>query len=443
MAGDRTAAIRWAALRAFHLGIGEHATVAKQLVRGIRQNPHLTEQIVSIGLRGASATGKFALSLYVIAYVGLAEMGVYGLLIAAATVVPAVLGFGLSDWTTRQCIGLPTDEAVSLVGTRLGFTVVVHCVAQPIFWLANAALGEPIPSHFAVFVALILLFEHLGSDANGPLIARHRVMLANVAIFIRSGAWPLAIIAIGLIYPPARSLIWILGAWFVGLLIMMLVLAVRVLVTHWRLLRVRAHWLRDALRRSWPFHLSDVGAVCSLYADRFIILFFSGLELTGIYVFFWSAANVVHSISVYGVFHPRVPVLVTAAIAHDHATLRRRLLQFQAVILVWGLAMFAFLWIAIELFLQTGVRPQLNGHLTVFALIIFAALLRMIADTYQFVLYALHRDRTIAFINLAFAAGSAVLNTLLVSTAGLMGAVTAAILIAIGLLTARWSLSKS
>jgi O-antigen/teichoic acid export membrane protein len=447
MPEDSTAAIRWTALRSVgaghHLRIDERAARAKQLLRAIAKNPHLTEQIVSIGLRGASATGKFVLAFYLLTYVGLAELGIYGLLVAAATAVPALLGFGLSDWTMRQCIGLSTEQAVSFAGTRLGFTVVVHCVVQPIFWLANAFLGEPIPSHFAILIALILLLEHLGFDAHGALIARHRVTLSNVAIFLRSGAWPLAIIAIGWVYPPARSLAWVLAAWLAGLSLMTLVLSSLALDGRWRLLRVRADWLRDALRRSWPFYLSDIGAVSSLYADRFIISFFAGLEMTGIYVFFWSAANVVHSVTVYGAFHPRVPALVAAANAGDSTTLRTRLFQFQSVTLVWALLLSGLLWIGVLLFLQTGVRQQLNGHLMLFALIIFAALLRIIADTYHFVLYALCRDRTIALVNLAVAAGSGVLNTVLVSTAGLTGAVVGSIVTAIGLLATRRTLSRT
>lgn len=444
MQDERATAIRPSAFR----GIDGRHRVSEQLARAARTiraivcNPHLVEQIVSIGLRGASAAGKFALSLYLLAYAGLGDLGIYGLLVAAATAVPAILGFGLSDWTSRHCIGLPTNQAVAIGGTRIAFTVVVHCIVQPAFWLANAWLGEPIPSQFAIPVAFILLLEHIGLDANGLLIARHRAMLSSVAIFIRSGAWPFAIIALGLAYPPARQLTWVLGAWLAGLLVMMLVLASLALGGRWRFLRLRTDWLRDALRRSWPFHLSDMGAVGSLYADRFIVSFFAGLELTGIYVFFWSAANVVHSITVYGAFHPRVPALVDAVKSGDMASLRQRLLQFQGIVLAWSLLLSLALWIGVELFLHTGIRPQLNGHLTLFALIIFATLIRIMADTYHFLLYALSRDRTIAYVNLALAVGSAALNTLLVSTAGLMGAAGASILTAIGLLVSRRTLSR-
>jgi len=445
--GSRTAALHaphfqstGAAIRDRFL---ERAGLSGDLFRRLTRNPHLAEQVVTIALRGTSAAGKFLLSLYLITYLGLADLGVYGLLVAAATAVPAILGFGLSDWTTRQCVGLPTEEAVALAGTRLGFTVFAHAVVQPVFWLGNAYLGGPIPAHFALPVALILLFEHLGADANGPLIARQHAIMSSVILFIRAGAWPLAIIAIGFVYPPARSMEWILGAWLTGLGVMMAVIFVLALYKgRWRMLRIRIDWLRATLRRSWPFYLSDIGAVSSLYADRFIISFFAGLAATGIYVFFWSAANVVHSVTLYGTFHPRVPMLVTAAKSGDAATLRKRLFQFQGMTFAWALLLFACLWVLVREFLHMGMHPQLNGHLTAFALIIVAALLRILADSYHFLLYALARDRIIAAVNLSLAGGSALLNAVLVSTAGLTGAVTASVLTAGVLLAVRRTLSR-
>lgn len=447
LSGVRTAAIWRTGFRSLSGAASFDAVArfarAKHALVALLQRTHFAEHLISIGLRGASAAGKFALSLYMLAYVGLAELGIYGLMVAAAIAAPAFLGFGLSDWTTRQCIGLPTAQAIPLAATRLGFTIAVHAVAQPIFWLTNALLGEPIPSQYAVLIALILLLEHLGLDAHGPLIARHRVLLANVVIFIRSGAWPIAIIAVGWFHPPARSLVWVLGAWLIGLTIMVLVLAVAALRGgRWRWLRVRWDWLRDALGRAWPFYLSDIGAVTSLYADRFIISFFAGLELTGVYVFFWSAANVVHSLAVYGTFHPRVPMLVAAANAADTGAFRKRLFRLQCATFAWAFLLSGMLWIAVHLFLQFSDRPLLSDHLMIFAMIIFAMLLRILADSYHFVLYALRRDRTIAIVSLTGAAGSAALNALLVSTAGLTGAAIASIVTAAGLLTARRVLSR-
>jgi len=189
-------------------------------------------------------------------------------------------------------------------------------------------------------------------------------------------------------------------------------------------------------------YLSGLGAVGSLYADRFIISFFAGLELTGVYVFFWSAANVVHSTAVYGTFHPRVPALVAAGQSDDAHAFRQRLVQCQIETMAWALLLSAMLWIAVNLFVQVANKPQLSAHSAIFIWIILAMLLRILADSYHFVLYALHRDRMIVIVNLAGAAGSAILNALLVSTLVLAGAVAASIVTASALLVSRLLLSR-
>jgi len=403
----------------------------------------ILRQAEVIGLRGAAAAGKFALSLYMLTYLGLAELGVFGLLVATATAAPTVLGFGLSDWTTRHVMGLPGSRAMPLAATRLTFTVAVHAVVQPVFWVVNALLGYPIPAQYALPIGLIVLLEHLAADAHGPLIARGRVLLASVNLFIRAGLWPFAIIAVGLVYRPARSLEWVLGAWVAGLMVMMAVLAFATLRGgRWRWVRLHWDWLRDALTRSWPLYLSGLGAVGSLYADRFIISALAGLELTGVYVFFWSAANVVHSVTVYGTFHPRVPLLVAAAQGEDFGAFRKRLVHAQTETLAWAVLLSAMLWVAVDVFVHIAHKAQLSAHASLFVWIVLAMLLRILADSYHFVLYALRRDKTIVAVNLAGAATSALLNALLVSSLAVTGAVVASIVTGAGLLASRVLLSR-
>jgi O-antigen/teichoic acid export membrane protein len=223
----------------------------------------------------------------------------------------------------------------------------------------------------------------------------------------------------------------------------MLVLAITTLHDgRWRWLGLQWSWLREALPQCWPLYLTRLGTVGSLYADRFIISFFLGLELTGVYVFFWSAANVVHSITVYGTMQPRVPALVTAAESDGARGLRKRLTQYQIETMGWAVLLFAMLWVAIGLFVQVAHKPQLDAHTAIFLWIILAMLLRILADSYHFALYALRRDRITVTINLAGAAGSALLNALLVPTMGLAGAVIASLVTAAGLLFSRFMLSR-
>src|SRR3712207_6703221 len=96
-----------------------------------RLTAHL-EPLLLMALRVGSIAAKFLLALYTARYLGLADLGIYGLLVGAATMAPWALGLGTTDWTMRQLAVMPRAEAAACIATRLSLTLVMHLVLQPI-----------------------------------------------------------------------------------------------------------------------------------------------------------------------------------------------------------------------------------------------------------------------------------------------------------------------
>jgi O-antigen/teichoic acid export membrane protein len=200
---------------------------------------------------------------------------------------------------------------------------------------------------------------------------------------------------------------------------------------------MRWQWLATGLRSAWPFYVTDMGAVGSLYFDRFLVSAWLGLEATGVYTFFWSAANVVHTLAAYGIVQPDAPKLVAAANrrrADEFARVQRQLLIASWS---WAGVLSIGLCIALYLLLPLLHRPLLEESLPIFWLIMFATVLRIVAEGYHFVLYALGKDRAMAAASLLGVGASAALNALLVPLLGLLGAGLAYTLAAAGLLVIR------
>jgi O-antigen/teichoic acid export membrane protein len=393
-------------------------------------------QLLLFALRGASNAVRFALAIYTARYLGLADLGLYGLLVGAAIVVPAVFGFGLTDWIGRQLVGMRTAKAVRYIATRMSVSAFVHGVGWPVAWLANAALGHPIPQHLFLFVVAILFLEHLATDADDLLVVRGHIVLANLLVFVRAGLWPPVIIVWGLLDPAARTIEHLLLGWLVSLLLLWCAIAFYVSARRqWRLVGFDRDWLLGCLRPSLPFYLRDVSNVGTLYLDRFLVTVFLGLELTGVYTFFWAIGNVVHSLVLYGMLHNHLAQMISAARKpRSLATLERRL---QKETLVWTVLLAAGAAVVTVLVLPFIERPLLADHLGVLAVILIATLVRIAADGYGYMLLALHRDRAIAGISASGVALSAVLNVLLLPLAGLVGAALAFLLTATSLLAGR------
>jgi O-antigen/teichoic acid export membrane protein len=396
-----------------------------------------------LAMRGFGTAAKFFLAIYTARYLGLADLGIYGLLAAASTLVPAILGFGMTDWLNRKLVDLPRAEALPLIASRLGLTLSIHLVLQPLAFAADILLGEPIPLRIAALGGAILLLESLGVEAADMLIARRHIFLAYWLTFLRTGAWPVPVIAIGLLYPEARGLEFLLVGWFVSLVVSWLILLPMILPEgRWRHMRPRWRLQLGALRGGMLFYVKDVSSAISTYLDRFIISMMLGLELTGVYTLFWSIANVAHSLTVYGVLQAQLPQLIATAQTGDQASFRALERHLQIETVAWALLLALGAAIATPLILPFLGQPLVQAYLPIFWLILFATLLRIAADAYGFVLLAQHRDRATAIIAVTGSIASSGLNLILISLAGLWGAAGAYAITSGGLFAARYMLSR-
>ncbi|HWM46865.1 MAG TPA: hypothetical protein VNR11_08125 [Xanthobacteraceae bacterium] len=402
-----------------------------------------TRPLVLMALRVGSMAAKFLLAIYTARYLGLADLGIYGLLVGAATMAPWALGLGTTEWTMRQIATMPREDAAACITTRLAQPLVLHAVAQPLAYALNAALGAPIPWPIAFAGGAILLLEHVACDASDLLLARGRAMFCAMLLFVRAGLWPFALIAAGMIYPPSRSLGWLLAFWIGGLTLACVALAIYLASGgRWRLMALRPRWLLEGIRASVPLYIKDLAGALNLYLDRFLVSLFLGLELTGVYTLFWSIANVVHNLAVASIVQPQLPQLFDAARKGResfHATERRLQIELGA----WTAALAIGALVLMPLLLPLIGRPLLAEHLSVFWIVLAAMVLRTGADSYGYALLALHRDRAIAVISVAGVLCSAALNTVLVPLLGLPGAGYAFVLTSLALFAARYWLTRS
>jgi O-antigen/teichoic acid export membrane protein len=206
---------------------------------------------------------------------------------------------------------------------------------------------------------------------------------------------------------------------------------------------VRPDWrlVTQGIPQSAPFYLKDISIAANLYLDRFLVSLFLGLELTGVYTFFWSMANVIHNLAVSAIFLPYMSKLVRSA--------KESMTEFRSLLhgVEWRTAGFA---IALALVLIAALpfiipyidRPLLSAYVPVFAIVVTATVLRVGVDSYNYVLLALHHDRAIAIMSMIAVPLSAVLYALLMVPYGLYGAAVAYLLTCLLLLAPRLILSR-
>ena len=394
-------------------------------------------RLVLFGFRGLSTIAKFALALYVTRYLGLADLGVYGLVLAACAWSPALLGFGLTEWLARQIVLDGHVAALRKIAARLSISTATHLVFQPIFWAVNFAIGAPVPMAWAWLIAPIVLLEHLFTDVHDLLTARGRIGFATGLQFVRAGLWPFAVVAVGLLYPQTRTLDNIFFAWLLGLALTSAIFLSWLVAQGAGPLLQWSYVSRQiaSTRASVSLYLRNIASSASLFLDRYLISLTLGLELTGVYVFFWSVANVVHGMINSIVVQPQAPRLIGSAARSDMAGFRdfERRLRWEAS--AWTIVMSVAVFGTVIVLLPFLQQPLLQAYLPVFALIMIATWARIAADKFGYVLLALHRDRAILFASASGALLSAALNLTLVPHFGLWGAGSAFLLTSVTVLT--------
>lgn len=402
----------------------------------------LLTPMLLIALRGFNTVSKFALSLYTARYLGLAELGIYGLLVAGVTILPAFAGFGTNDWLGRRAARSGMTEVGPLMSAKLALSLAFNVGLQATAYALNAAMGTPVPWPVMMIFSGVALLDHLADDVGILLTYRGHVVLANILFFIRAGLWPIGVIVIGLLVPAARTLEALIVGWLAGLVLMWLILGTYA-IRRGAIAHARPDWrlVTQGIPQSVPFYLKDMSIAANLYLDRFLVSLFLGLELTGVYTFFWSMANVIHNLAVSAIFLPAMSKLVRSA--------KENMAEFRALLrgVEWRTAGFAIalalVLIAVLPFIIPYIdRPLLSAYLPVFAIVVAATVLRTGVDSYNYVLLALYHDRAIAVMSMVAVPLSAALYALLMLPYGLTGAAVAYLLTSLLLLAPRIVLSR-
>ncbi len=395
--------------------------------------------LVHLTLRLGTLVLRFALTFHIVRVLGYEAAGVYGLAVGAIGIVPAAIGWGLNYFLARDIVGIPVSNAAALLKSRLTVTVatlvVGLCVGSAVLlWLDVSWTG------LVGLIALLVVFETIGLDIHMPLLSRDKGRLANVLVFVRSALWVPFLIGGGYLLPQLNSLTALFAFWIAAHLVALAILVVAVprplLARTWRA-PLRRDWIRDRLRHSWTIYLSDVGLVGTLFADRYIVTALLGIEMTGLYTFYWSLTNALQTLVTTAVVQILFPSIVRTFADGDarllRATLKRQTIRISLIAAAMGIGVLAFGELAAVLL----PGHDMTGSRGVFLCLVLAAVVRTVSELLNLGLTAMHKDNHYAAFNVAGIVLSLAMAYVLISTLGFLGVGIASLTTATVLLLGR------
>lgn len=376
-----------------------------------------------MGLRGGGLVLKFALTLYLARYFTLEEIGFYGLVLGAVAVMPAVLGWGLNYFLSRDVVDISALEAGRLMRDRLLVSVLSYVpVLMVIIALVKAGLLTSLASPWVV--AGVLLAEALAQDLHLALIGQRRALLANFLFFMRSALWVPLFIILGFFSDIYRSLDSLFLLWLMGA---MLHIPIMMAVLHkwpWKKILtspLNTTWLMQRLRGSGMIYLSDICQSGVSYADRYIILHFLGLEMVGVYTLFWSLGNALYTLVQAALIQTALPQLVSLFRAGDLKAYWNYWVAYLGKVVAAGVILGGGLMLALPLILAWSGKSPFTAYWPLMLLILIGIILRSASDVMRHSFYSRHMDRLLPMLNMFGLAVSLVFNVSFISLMGLWG----------------------
>jgi O-antigen/teichoic acid export membrane protein len=395
----------------------------------------IATSLMILGLRGGTLIAKVALTVFVARFVGLEALGTYGLIVGLTVAVPVVASLGLIAVVCRNAVTQDLAEVTGILRHYAQIQVGIYALglicalASGLFWDRWA---------FAATVIAIVALEQINDDLFTLLNHLRQPRLANLLMLIRSAGWISVFVLLSLLFPSMRDVQHLLGFWIAGGLVTVAVFAYATRDWPWAkpaAVAGRREWLTNSLRAGWHLYVNNIANAFGQYLDRFLVGLFLGLELTGVYVLFWSIGNALSNLIGTSVTQVAVPNLIKAYRQQSEAywSVFRRLMLETAL---GSVALVIASGLLVQLALPYLNRPVALDWLPALWLILLGVVLRIAYEVQGVAFYTQSLDQLTLVSGLVVLVIGAGANLTLVPLYSLYGTVAAMLVsYSVGLIT--------
>lgn len=382
-------------------------------------------RLFNIGLRLTSLATKLALTLYMGKYLGLADMGTYGLVAAVVAISIPLLGFRLDYIVSREIVDMPADKLACKMRDQIVLYGLSYAAMAALMILTLFAMPDKFNPHIFLFTVSLCILESLATITAGNFVSLKRPVLSNTLFFIRAALWVFPVIGLGIWDEQFRNAETVFACWLGGLLLSLTVTAFFLKPLPWgTAFRTPVDWLwiRQGLSSCMIVWIGTICMIAAGYVDRFIVEFYLGREYVGIISFYGSFIIAVSSIVHSGIFAFSFANLISlknnGAWKEFHSIIQKMLWQSTASTAFICLA----IGIAVPFMGDLFSRPEYREHEEVLWLMLAGIWVKTLTEAYHYGLYAYHRDKALWFGSLAQLAVAIVATIITIHMMGFIGA---------------------
>lgn len=390
----------------------------------------------STAIRVVTLASKAIFMLFMARYLSPEEMGIFGLISVTISISLYFLGMDFYVFTTREMLSKEESEYPRLIRDQLSFHGVAYLFALPLPLAVFA--GGFLPWKYVGWFYCLLVLEHLAQEANRLFITLSRPVVANMVLFLRSGAWIYPVIIAVLVSDGAQTLTIVWVGWITGAAACLVLSAYALRSLDWDNAIKQAidwGWVRIGVRTSLVFLVATIALRIMEFGDRFFIEHYHGKAMVGVYTFYIQITSVVQTFVSTGIILILYPKIISAY-QQGRFDEYRILMRKMGVGSICGAVILAGL-ASISIFpvLSLVKRPIYSDYLSTYWILLVSTVVAIATTLPNYGLYVRKKDKLILSGILLSMTVALVGNYLLIPKYGIKGAALSNLCAALTLFT--------
>ncbi|MBQ0735326.1 oligosaccharide flippase family protein [Aquimarina celericrescens] len=377
-------------------------------------------------LRGLSMGAKFLLSIYIIKFLGIKELGVFGVFQSTVTILLIIVGLDFYSFNTRKIIEHPSLLS-DYIRNQAVLHLVTYCIILP--FTVIIFYQDIIAFKYLRYFFFILVFEHLSQEMFRLLVALRRSIIANIVFFIRTGIWVFILVCLGYLSPSYNTLELVFKFWLSGSILSLLI-GVIYLQKEYALKwfgKIDLELIKNGVTIAFPFFLGSICYKIIEFSGRYFIDFWFSKEEVGVYTFFSGIANTLF-VALYSSFIIiEAPKLIKSK-TEGYEAFQTKLKFFKKGVIRIALLLLVLANIAIYPLLIFLDKQKLFDSIEVFWIMSVSITMWSFSYVYHYALYTYHFDKRILIATLVACIANIGLSFILIPRFLLVGAALAHLL---------------
>ena len=350
-------------------------------------------KLFNVFLRLGGIGSKFIIITLMSKYFDVDVFGNYGLILSTITLLIFILGLDFYNFSIRDILkSSRLQENVNKVISSILlyiFTYIIF-IFLGYFFLREITYIKP----FIFLIIFLGISEHLSQEIYRLLIGFKKVLLANILLFIRTFGWG-SVIIFDYYYGNNITIEKILKLWMFTNFLTILYVFVYVVFNNFKNIlnyKININWIKKGMKISSFFFVATISLKLIEYANRYIVDYFMGEELAGIFLFY---SNISILITVYVntiVISFELPDLISFS---NTTKIFQLLKNFKKNLLIHTVLSSIFILLIIKPLLIWQDKEEFQNYLPLIYFFVFGVALMNYSLLYHFKLYIYHKDKSL------------------------------------------------